>query len=80
MLEFAIRLGSVQDVQDFVAIATTYPFSITVRDEHNKIKAESFMELFCLNFTHPLRVVCECNQEELDALMQEMAHFVVNAE
>jgi phosphotransferase system HPr-like phosphotransfer protein len=80
MLEFAIRLGSVQDVQDFVAIATTYPFSITVRDEHNKIKAESFMELFCLNFTHPLRVICECNQEELDGLMQDMAHFVVKAE
>ena len=78
MLEFAIRLGSVQDVQDFVAIATTYPFPITVRDEHNKIKAESFMELFCLNFTHPLRVVCECCQEELDALMQDMARFVVN--
>ena len=77
MLEFAIRLGSVQDVQDFVAIATTYPFPIPVRDEHNKIKAESFMELFCLNFTHPLRVVCECCQEELDALMQDMARFVV---
>ena len=77
MLEFAIRLGSVQDVQDFVAIATTYPFSIVVRDEHNKIKAESFMELFCLNFTHPLRVICECSQEELDVLMQEMARFVV---
>ena len=80
MLEFAIRLGSVQDVQDFVAIATTYPFSITVRDEHNKIKAESFMELFCLNFTHPLRVVCDCSQEELDKLMQDMARFVVTAE
>ena len=80
MLEFAIRLGSVQDVQDFVAIATTHPFSIIVRDEHNKVKGESFMELFCLNFTHPLRVVCECSQEELDRLMQDMAHFVVKAE
>ena len=38
------------------------------------------MELFCLNFTHPLRVVCECCQEELDALMQDMARFVVTAE
>ena len=80
MLEFAIRLGSVQDVQDFVAIATTHPFSIIVRDEHNKVKAESFMELFCLNFTHPLRVVCDCGQEELNRLMQDMARFVVSAE
>ena len=78
MLEFAIRLGSVQDVQDFVAIATTYPFSIIVRDEHNKIKAESFMELFCLNFSHPLRVVCDCSEAELNILMQDLARFVVS--
>ena len=78
MLEFAIRLGSVQDVQDFVAVTTTRPFTITVRDEHNKINADSFMELFCLNFTRPLRVVCDCNEAELMALQQDLAHFVVN--
>ena len=77
MLEFAIRLGSVQDVQDFVAIATTYPFSIIVRDEHNKIKAESFMELFCLNFAHPLRVVADCSEVELEALMRDAEAFLV---
>jgi hypothetical protein len=38
------------------------------------------MELFCLNFTHPLRVVCDCSQEELDRLMQDLARFVVTAE
>ena len=78
MLEFAIRMGSVQDVQDFVAIATTRPFSITVRDEHNKIRANSFMELFCLNFSHPLRVVCDCNEAELESLKEDLARFVVN--
>ena len=78
MLEFAIRLGSVQDVQDFVAVTTTRPFSITVRDEHNKISADSFMELFCLNFTRPLRVVCDCNEADLEALKNDLAHFVVN--
>mgnify|MGYP002511414063 CR=1 FL=1 len=75
MLEFAIRLGSVQDVQDFVAIATTHPFSIIVRDEHNKVKAESFMELFCLNFSRPLRVVCDCSESELEALKQDLSRF-----
>ncbi len=78
MLEFAIRLGSVQDVQDFVAVATTRPFTITVRDEHNKISADSFMELFCLNFSHPLRVVCNCSEAELEALKQDLAQFVVS--
>ena len=77
MREFEIRLGSVKDVQDFVALATSRPFLITVRDEHNKINAQSFMELFCLNFSHPLRVVCDCNEADLNALKQDLARFVV---
>ena len=78
MLEFAIRLGSVQDVQDFVAVTTARPFAITVRDENNKISADSFMELFCLNFSHPLRVVCDCSEADLDALKQDLIRFVVD--
>ena len=78
MMEFAIRLGSVQDVQDFVAATTARPFTTTVRDEHNKINADSFMELFCLNFSHPLRVVCDCSEAELEALKQDLARFVAD--
>ena len=77
MREFEIRLGCVQDVQDFVALATTRSFLITVRDEHNKINAQSFMELFCLNFAHPLRVVAECTEAELAALMCDADRFLV---
>ena len=77
MLEFAVKLRSVQDVQDFVSVATTRPYQITVRDEHNKISADSFMELFCLNFSHPLRVVCDCTEAELNTLKQDLARFVV---
>ena len=77
MREFEIRLGSVQDVQDFVALATSRRFLITVRDEHNKINAQSFMELFCLNFAHPLRVVAECTEAELEALMRDADRFLV---
>lgn len=77
MLEFAVRLASVQDVQDFVGIATTRPFTITVRDSHNKINADSFMELFCLNFAHPLRVVCDCGEADLENLKKDLARFVV---
>jgi len=77
MMEFLIRLGSVQDVQDFVDIASTRPFAITVRDSHNKINADSFMELFCLDFTQPLRVVCDCAQEQLNQLQRDLDRFVV---
>jgi len=77
MREFEIRLGSVQDVQDFVALATARSFTITVRDAHNKINAQSFMELFCLNFAHPLRVVADCTEAELEDLMRDAERFLV---
>ena len=80
MLEFTIRLGSVQDVQDFVEITTPRPFAITVRDKNNKIRAHSFMELFCLDFTQPVRVVCDCNEAELASLKQDLARFLVTAD
>lgn len=77
MGEFEIRLRSVKDVQDFVALATSRPFLITVRDEHNKINAQSFMELFCLNFAHPLRVVADCTEAELEQLAHDADRFLV---
>lgn len=76
MREFEIRLHSVKDVQDFVALATTRAFAITVRDGNNKINAESFMELFCLDFTQPLRVVCDCSQEEMEVLRRDAQRFL----
>ena len=77
MLEFEMRLGSVKDVQDFVDTASTRPFTITVRDSRNKISADSFMELFCLDFTRPLRVVCDCSEEQLQVLCRDLDRFVV---
>ena len=76
MREFWIRLGSVQDVQEFVSIAATRTYPVIVRDKFNKINADSFMELFCLDFTHPLRVVCNCSEQELDQLKQNLHRFL----
>ena len=76
MREFWIRLGSVQDVQEFVSVSVTRNFPINVRDEFNKVKADSFMELFCLDFTHPQWVVCDCTEEELNQLKADLHRFL----
>ena len=57
MREFWIRLGSMEDVEEFVSIATSRAFPISVRDNQHKIRGGSFMEMFCLDFNQPLRVV-----------------------
>ncbi len=77
MREFHIRLRSVKEVQDFVSIATARPFPVTIRDERNKISAKSFMEMFCLDFSHPLRVIVDCSDEEFSWLLKDADRFLV---
>ena len=77
MREFWIRLGSMEDVEAFVSIATSRAFPISVRDNQHKIRGSSFMEMFCLDFNQPLRVVAQCSEEELEALRRDAERFLV---
>ena len=77
MQEFWIRLHSMEDVEEFVAIATSRAFPICVRDNHHKIRGGSFMEMFCLDFNQPLRVVAQCSDEELKTLCDDARKFLV---
>ena len=76
MKEFAIRLSSVQDVQEFVDLATSRIFSVHVRDRYNEVNGKSFMEMFCLNYSHPLFAVVDCDEEQLQQLRSEMHQFL----
>ena len=78
MQEFWIRLRSMEDVQEFVALATSRAFPICVRDERHKIRGGSFMEMFCLDFSQPLRVVAQCSDEELAELCADAQKFLVD--
>ena len=77
MQEFWIRLRSMEDVQEFVAIATSRAFPICVRDSQHKIRGGSFMDMFCLDFNQPLRVVAQCSDEELKTLCDDARKFLV---
>ena len=75
-MEFEIRLTSVQDIQAFVSLATSKVFPVSVRDRYMKVNGKSFMEMFCLNFTHPLFVCVSCSEEELRQLKEDMYKFL----
>ena len=77
MREFQIRLRSVQDVQEFVALATAVPFPVRVGSDKYRANGKSFMEMFCLDFNQPLRVVAQCSEEELEALCNDARKFLV---
>lgn len=64
MREFQINLRSVQEVREFVGLATTMPFTVLVADRHHRVNGKSFMEMFCLDLTHPLTVSAQCGDAE----------------
>ena len=77
MHEIEIRLCSVQDVQEFVALATTQPFPVQVGNTGHKVNAKSFMEMFCLDFTRPMTAAADCCQAEFDCFCQAADRFRV---
>ena len=76
MWEFEIRLTSVQDVRDFVALATTRIFTVLVGNDQHRVNGKSFMEMFCLDFTRPLVAAAQCSEEEFLAFRQDVQRFL----
>ena len=71
--EFIIDLRSVRDVEEFVKLATAQPFPIYLDDGHHRINGKSFMEMFCLTLTAPLRVTADCDPQTLQAFRTAVA-------
>ena len=77
MQEFEVRLRSVQDVQEFVGIATEQPFPVFVGNGGYKVDAKCFMEMFCLDFTRPLIATADCTEAEFARLRSAADRFAV---
>lgn len=77
MREFQISLRSVQDVQEFVGLATTMTFTVLVDDNHHRVNGKSFMEMFCLDFTRPLTASAECSDAEFEQFRTAAQRFLV---
>ena len=51
-----IHFASLNDVQEFVGLATLQPYAVQVQDKERTVNAKSFMEMFTLDFSTPLSV------------------------
>lgn len=72
MNDFAVHLGCVRDVEDFVRIATAQPFPVYLDDGAHRVNGKSFMEMFCLSLSQPLRLTADCSPEELRRLEEQI--------
>ena len=79
MREFQIRLQSVQDVQEFVSLSTARSFPVAIRDTNNKVNGKSFMEMFCLSLTLPLRVIVNCPEAEMHGFRGSISKLLIES-
>ena len=77
MQEFEVRLRSVQDVQEFVSLATAQAFPVFVGNDNYRVDAKCFMEMFCLDFTRPMIATAECTEEEFRLFRSLADRFAV---
>ena len=77
MKQFDIVLHSFKEVQEFVELATVQPYRIVVGNDRSRVSAKSYMGMFSLDLSRPMRVVFTCNDEEYANFRQSAARFCV---
>lgn len=76
MKQFRIYIHSFADIQDFVALAISQPFEISVGNNTQTINAKSLMAMFTLNYRYPLMVSADCDEVTFDSFRQAAARFM----
>lgn len=61
-----IHFASVNDVKEFVGLATLQPFCVQVIDGDHAVNGKSFMEMFTLDLTNDLAVQVDNAADEAE--------------
>ena len=75
--EFKVAFRSFEDVRDFVFLAMTRPFDVTVSNSRQSVDGKSLMVMFSLDYSQPLKVGANCTEEEFVHFREAAARFVV---
>ena len=78
MREFSIEIHSFQDVQEFVSLATVQPFRVLVGNDRSRVNGKSFIGMVSLDYTEPLKVRVECDDESFRQFREAAGRFVVD--
>lgn len=76
MREFTVRFYSFQDIQEFVTLAGMEDFPVLVGDDSYQVSGTSFMGMFSLDHTKPMRVMMDCPQEAFEGFRQKAQRFL----
>ena len=70
-----VQFSSVQDVREFVGLASLQSFPVLVEADGRKVNASSFMEMCTLDFRRPLKIDIQ-NPENEKSFALSAAKFI----
>jgi hypothetical protein len=76
MRQFDIVVTTFRQVQDFVSLAMVQPFEVLVGSDKHMFDAKSFIGMVNLDFSHPIKVLCDCDSEIFQSFRQKVSKFL----
>ena len=76
MKEFRVKLSSFDDVKQFVALTTKYPYSIHVVSEDKLTNAKSLIGFFSMDLSKPVIVRVENETADVAPFLAEISGYL----
>ena len=80
MNEFFIRLSSVEEINQFIRLATLCPCDVHITSGTQTANAKAYMGVFSLDFGGPLQVTVHGPEDERDAFRLAIEPYIIHPE
>ena len=80
MNEFSIRLSSVEEINQFIRIATLCPCDVHISSGTQTANAKAYMGVFSLDFGAPLQVTVCGPEDERDSFRLAIEPYIIEPE
>ena len=75
MKEYTVKLNSIEQVKEFVALTNKCAFDVDLMSGRYAIDAKSIMGIFSLDLAKPLEFVVHSETKEADELLDAVTKF-----
>lgn len=78
MKEYTVKLNSINEVKEFVALTNRCAFDIDLMSGKYVIDAKSIMGIFSLDLAKPLKMTVHADGEQAADFLDEAAKFIAD--
>lgn len=78
MEEYVIKLDSIDEVKEFVALTNKCAFDVDLMSGRYAIDAKSIMGIFSLDLSKPLKMIVHASSEAAADFVEEAAKFIAD--